>query len=1167
MTKKNKDDIEGSDRVVKETFDQAKQKFERLREMNKEMMLLSRQGKDVSELEKEKNELQEELLMYKRMAVQQKMGSISKSRRKSLLKKDESLQWKLVAGEMLDIVKCIKLEGKTDKVQLEKDLNMIILAMGGLNEQIEKLKIELSASEAKVKKLQEEKTNLQQQNTMKEQELKDKILEMKNCRKLIKKLEEEKKQETEKALVKEQEEDKAKAKEEEFKRPDTFDDIMQAQLRDQKNKALKLEEQNKELLAQIESYKQEEQARKETESNLAQMLSIPGMADCSTCQLLGRQVLTSREEITLLTSKVEELEQQLAELREQLTQAQEELENAMKSQVDVIKRTEFIEGQEATSGTPSPTQEVSPESPEIKIESPKPEKHKKAGKPVRKSKLKKETDSKRKSKEAKRKVTEAKTSDGPSKAASEEESKSSEEEIQETEEGKDIDGTGKEEDEVGEMGMEEMGMEEMGMEERGKEQERAKEEGTRKEEEPRKEKKTEKVEKKDKEHTLKGVGSRQHADENSHYVKVREAKMVTLCDTGTQTGYQDRLASISMGGTRRDSLASWMASKDRKHSLADAIMSNAPPSVIDQETSIAASVINEEADRLCEEICNFMEFGYDLLDQEEKLLESQATKYLGEEGGVDDVPVLNELAQGHGHDTRATSDRRQSIFSDVLAASDLPPAPYSNAFPSRDRRQSIHSDALPTSRDRRQSIHSDALPTSRDRRQSIHSDALPLPTSRDRRQSIHSDALPTSRDRRQSIHSDALPTRNRRQSIHSDALPMRDRRQSIHTDALPARERQQSYFGDASPVLDRLQSLYDVIPVGDRMRKRSNILQLDLHRDGPMHEQHGIMAADRIGLLGTDALPEVEDKTIEDKKHEFLRRGQGVRKLSEDRIKKQFASMAQAAINIIKDTGDALQYQLNERLGHYEKFYELWKQTRKARRRSIRREPVAGKSVIQSEPERYVKSRGEEEEDETKDEETDIVLPLISKVESIETPIEQGFMMIGSSKKSKPQTPPPKIPPARKRGKPKVMTRQQQMMKQKALLERARIVETKGDTQILTVESSGHQNPKSPHRAPKEGQRKPAATTPNQAFNLPFIAQGLSKREEPTDNKTIIPRQLSTAENVQKSLSSWDKQGIQKYYSANDVPKNKSEIKTSFRSRKAKNKLPNLNISNLFGSF
>lgn len=66
--------------------------------------------------------------------------------------------------------------------------------------------------------------------------------------------------------------------------------------------------------------------------------------------------------------------------------------------------------------------------------------------------------------------------------------------------------------------------------------------------------------------------------------------------------------------------------------------------------------------------------------------------------------------------------------------------------------------------------------------------------------------------------------------------------------------------------------------------------------------------------------------------------------------------------------------------------------------------------------------------------------------------------MIGSSSKNEPKTPPPQLPPPRKRGKPKVMTRQQQLMKQKALLEKARHVEAKADTRNLGVQVTGHQS-------------------------------------------------------------------------------------------------------------
>ena len=96
--------------------------------------------------------------------------------------------------------------------------------------------------------------------------------------------------------------------------------------------------------------------------------------------------------------------------------------------------------------------------------------------------------------------------------------------------------------------------------------------------------------------------------------------------------------------------------------------------------------------------------------------------------------------------------------------------------------------------------------------------------------------------------------------------------------------------------------------------------------------------------------------------------------------------------------------------------------------------------------------------------ETDVLLPLSTK-ESTGKSLDQAFIMIaGSSTKSEQQTSSPQLPPPiRKRGKPKAMTRQQQLMKQKALLERARHqVETKTDptTRILTVETAGHRSPR-----------------------------------------------------------------------------------------------------------
>jgi len=110
-------DIEGAQQAIHDTVQNVRETADKLKMMNKKMIDLSKAGEATEDLEQEKRQLERELQMYKKMAVQQRKDIFN---RRSSIRKDDTQQWKLVAGEMVDILNTVRHAGKLGKTAHNK---------------------------------------------------------------------------------------------------------------------------------------------------------------------------------------------------------------------------------------------------------------------------------------------------------------------------------------------------------------------------------------------------------------------------------------------------------------------------------------------------------------------------------------------------------------------------------------------------------------------------------------------------------------------------------------------------------------------------------------------------------------------------------------------------------------------------------------------------------------------------------------------------------------------------------------------------------------------------------------------------------------------------------------------------------------------------------------
>ncbi|KAJ7392671.1 hypothetical protein OS493_010322 [Desmophyllum pertusum] len=619
-------DMEGAQIAIQDTFQNVRNTTDRLKMMNKKMFDLSKQGEATEELESEKRQLERELHMYKKMAVQQRKDIFS---RRSSVRRDETQQWKLVAGEMVDILKMVRHEGNVDKESLEKELNRIIMTLNTQTEYIDNLKRDLSKQEKNVKNLEKDKTRLNNDKLLVEDQLQTKQIELKQCKQYLRKVLTEKKDLGDKIKIDGAEIDLAEGTDEiklvsGVSEDMTATDILQAQVRDARKVVFKFEEENRELqrkLASLPGAKElpaaETSAELEPSSSVVVEHNVEHVTkECTKCPSYKAQLANCSEEIKKKEADIERLKDEMNKLRSQLRTSKKDTvyvkselalaEAEVKEEIlrsDGDSAIEVSVEKAATAPQTSSEHDTESGEEEIKV---KPKKASKLAVPAKKQKQKPVKSPKRR-----KKVSKAK------------------------QQGKEI------------------------------EQEEEEEEEEVFEEEDKNETKALKA---PKQKQKKGFGFKPRdlvlgecREEKAPYVTVREAKMVTLADKTTQTSHYDRKATE--GITQRHSVV--RQPQHRRRSLAEAIMAGVAPNLLEQETHSAMMFIKDEADRLCDEISGFVEYGFDIVQQGAKTTRLLTETHLGEKA----VEMLESSDPGSISIDRAkavkalmSSDhRRQSI--------------------------------------------------------------------------------------------------------------------------------------------------------------------------------------------------------------------------------------------------------------------------------------------------------------------------------------------------------------------------------------------------------------------------------------------------------------------------------------------------------------------------
>ncbi|XP_073254789.1 uncharacterized protein [Porites lutea] len=593
MTKKEHQsvDMEGAQRAIQDTFQNVRETTDKLKAMNKKIIDLSKKGEATEELEMEKRQLERELQMYKKMAVQQRKDIFH---RRSSIRKDETQQWKLVAGEMVDMLKMVRHEGNLDKETLERELNRILMTLNTQTEYIDNLKRDLSKQEKTVRSLEMDKTRLNNDKLLVEGELKTKQHELKQCKQYIRKVMSEKKDVGDKMKFDGAEIDLTEPADEGRVGGEDMatTDILQAQVRDARKMVFRLEEENKELQKKLASLpsatevcKQDPTVASSTEQQPnapVDPLKVEVVKECPKCPSYQAQLVDNEDELKTKEQDIERLKDEINKLRAQLTSSKKEIIVNVKSELGLAEsevkeerlksagKSSIKVSVETVDTPPQDSTEQDTDSGEEEIKE-KSTKVSKLAVPAKKSKPR-QAKSPRKRKQA---------------------AKVKKEDKKEDEEDKKEDDNTEEEDKV-----------------------------------------TKKPQKKKED---KGGGSKRKTrdlvvgecrEEKAPYVTVREARMVTLADKGTQTSHYDRKATERIS-QRGDSVG--RQPHGRRRSLAESIMAGIAPGMLEQETNAAMMFIMEEADRLCDEISGFVEYGFDIVQQGAKTTRLLTETHLGED--------------------------------------------------------------------------------------------------------------------------------------------------------------------------------------------------------------------------------------------------------------------------------------------------------------------------------------------------------------------------------------------------------------------------------------------------------------------------------------------------------------------------------------------------------
>ncbi|XP_068734753.1 calponin homology domain-containing protein DDB_G0272472-like [Montipora capricornis] len=608
---------------------------DKLQDMNKQMVTLTQKGERNEKLEEEKRQLERELKMYKKAAVQQRKEMFS---RRSSIRKDQTQQWKLVAGEMVDMLNMVRNAGNLDRETLEQELNRILMTLNTQTECIDNLKRDLSKQEKAYKNLEKDKNRLNDDKTLVEDQLRAKQQELKQCKQYLRKVMAERKDAGEEKIKTAEDEIHLTESAEEVIPEDALTtDILKAQVRDARKLVLKLEEENKELQRKLAALSSSSEGNEEVQRILVvhqesteagtlepntEPVPVSALDECPRCHSYKEQIANQLQGFKSKEELIERLKRDLKKLRTLLLSIKDT--SNVQSELAMIEEVK----EERFEGPGSPEIKVSEDvSTELQLSSEN-ESSEDEAKEIQKPK---KTGKVTTSAEGESKKLPGKSSrKGKSKKAAKLKQKGKEDQS------------------------------EKGVEKDNEEDKEEKAIDMDKDEDKGKAKKPKKKEGKGAGYKPKRVLVGECREEKAPYVKVREARMVTLANKGTQTSHYDHLAE----STTRRNATEWQPLGRRKP-LAETIMAGVTPSEMQEETRAASLFIKEQADRLCDEISSFVECGYSLIEQGAKSTRMMMDTHLGQNAAEmleNDDPALQLEIAKEIKALQSCSHRRQSFF-------------------------------------------------------------------------------------------------------------------------------------------------------------------------------------------------------------------------------------------------------------------------------------------------------------------------------------------------------------------------------------------------------------------------------------------------------------------------------------------------------------------------
>ncbi|XP_068734754.1 CAP-Gly domain-containing linker protein 1-like [Montipora capricornis] len=321
-------DMEGAQQAIQDTLRNIKSTTDKLQDMNKQMVTLTQKGERNEKLEEEKRQLERELKMYKKAAVQQRKEMFS---RRSSIRKDQTQQWKLVAGEMVDMLNMVRNAGNLDRETLEQELNRILMTLNTQTECIDNLKRDLSKQEKAYKNLEKDKNRLNDDKTLVEDQLRAKQQELKQCKQYLRKVMAERKDAGEEKIKTAEDEIHLTESAEEVIPEDALTtDILKAQVRDARKLVLKLEEENKELQRKLAALSSSSEGNEEVQRILVvhqestepgtlepntEPVPVSALDECPRCHSYKEQIANQLQGFKSKEELIERLKRDLKKLR------------------------------------------------------------------------------------------------------------------------------------------------------------------------------------------------------------------------------------------------------------------------------------------------------------------------------------------------------------------------------------------------------------------------------------------------------------------------------------------------------------------------------------------------------------------------------------------------------------------------------------------------------------------------------------------------------------------------------------------------------------------------------------------------------------------------------------------------------------------------------------